>query len=145
MIWRCTRWPSPALLLVALPFLAGCAVWRGGRGGHPTQQAQIEVENNLIPPAAITVRISGIGRSVLLGDVRPGATGILSYRDAVFRGQYNLEASASAHGVHVTSPPFSLRAGDRIFWDVNNNLVRARDDPMEPSGTPAPKLPQRAH
>lgn len=109
--------PSP--LVAALSLIAACAS-AGGRSAR--SEVRIEVRNDLVPATSIVVRAVGGGRRSLLGDVPPAGERELRFRDD-FRGAYVLVARA-ARGVTVTSPRVPLRDGDRLVWQLSNNVLR---------------------
>jgi hypothetical protein len=109
------RLTAPAALLL----LAACAAGGRARAGA----VEVEVRNDMLPRADLTVRVvSDGGFRQLLGGVAPGATRTLRFQEPLYTGRYRL-VGQRADGTEVTSLPFSLFAGARVTWTVRENRL----------------------
>ena len=121
---------------LAVTLLAACATPTPGTEGQtgapapsgaPEQggeEVTVVVANNLTIPAAITVYMTPAagGSRRPIGSVSPNATSTLRYRAGTITGSYRLVADIP-NGRPVTSTPFPLTGGERVFWSLRNNEV----------------------
>ncbi len=115
---------SLSTLLAALVLLvAGCAS-TGGARGDAGSSVFVTVQNNSVPPQALTVHIvSDAGMRAILGSVSPGAVTRLDYRGSRPGTRYRLMARTTS-GTELFSQPFSLVEGESILWDISANAIR---------------------
>lgn len=107
------------LVPAALLLVAACAAGRGAAAGA----VEVEVRNDMLPRADLTVRvISEGGFRQLLGGVAPGATRTLRFREPSYPGRYRL-VGQRPDGTEVTSLPFTLFAGAHVTWTVRDNQL----------------------
>jgi hypothetical protein len=106
------------LALLALP--AGCAT--GSSAADGSRDAGVEVHNDLIPPAALTIYLvpeSGVRR--LIGNVGPGQTRTLSIREPM-AGRHRLLARTTG-GNDIVSNSITIGAMDTLRWNLSSNIV----------------------
>ncbi|MFW6331377.1 MAG: hypothetical protein ACOC3J_06595 [Gemmatimonadota bacterium] len=111
---------GPALLLAAAVAFGACAT-TGGAG--EVDAITVEVENTLVPPAALTVYIVPEGGvRERLGSVSPNATENFTFRPGT-ASRYQFVAE-TAGGADLVSNPFTI-PGDAqwVTWDLAANLV----------------------
>lgn len=115
------------LLALSLSFLPACATgaMEAEPGAVGEDEVIIRVNNNLIPPAAITVSIvPDIGVQQLLGAATPSETATFEYEAAAAVGQYRLVAEPTG-GQPLVSREFTLTDDDAVVeWDLNLNTIR---------------------
>lgn len=118
--------PALALTLalaLALPLAACGGTARGGDSGPSTEQATIVVENNLNPPAAVTIHaVSSLGSRQRVGSVPPGSTRTLRVSAGSLVGQYRFIADAGL-GRELVSVPLPLSGGETVRWELNTNTA----------------------
>ena len=126
---RRSRGPAAAaLVLLLLAPIGGCAT--GSSAGDGSTSAAVEVQNDLIPPASLTIYLvpeSGVRH--ILGDVGPSQTRVLNIRDPL-PGQHRFMARTTS-GSEIVSNPFAVSASDTLRWDLSSNIVTtiSGDDP----------------
>lgn len=115
----------PALLLAVL--LAACAT-AGNSSRAAGGDVVVRVDNNLIPPAALTVyMVSETGTRRLIGNVSPQQNATLSFDPLAASGRYRLVARTTA-GAEIASTPFTLTTGDAaVNWDLRSNIATVGD------------------
>lgn len=124
MLKRIAMFP---LLALSLSFLPACAT--GGameaEPGEAGDQVIVRVNNNLIPPAAITVSIvPDIGVQQLLGAATPSETATFEYEAAAAVSQYRLVAEPTGRPP-VVSREFVLTDDAAVVeWDLNLGTIR---------------------
>lgn len=112
---------SGCILLVGIVALGACAT--GGMGGAAEGSTGLEVQNNLIPPTALTIYlVPEIGTRRMIGSVQPGATRVVRFDPISASGQYQFVAETT-FGRDIVSNPVTFRSGDSIRWDVSANLA----------------------
>lgn len=120
-------------LVAALLVVAACASG-SGESGETTQagargDVAIDVNNDLIPPASITVFIvPETGSRRRLGSVGPGGRETFSYLPAVASMDHRLVAEVPGQRNSQTIP-FTLSGVSGVSWDVSNTTVRTRRAP----------------
>lgn len=109
---------------VALLLLAACATGRKAGDRHPGQDiVLVEVHNDLVPPADLTVRmISGNGIVTVLGGVGPNRIVVLQFRDPGLAGTYQLRADGSGDR-SVESREFTLYHRAYVVWSLQDNTI----------------------
>lgn len=116
-------------MLVLAWALGACA--GAGRARPVTgPEIEVEVDNGLVPGAAVTVRIEGPqGLQQVLGSVPSGARRrfrvALSAPDYV--GRYRLVAEGAAR--RWESPSFVAFAGAHVVWSLRFNTLRVEGAP----------------
>ncbi len=87
------------------------------------ENVQVQVQNNLVPPIAVTVWIvPRTGVKKMLGSVNPGATSTFDY-SSTNALPFVLEARTTG-GTNITSRQFTITAGtDQVAWDLHSNTV----------------------
>ena len=113
-----------SLLAIALGLvLAACAA--GGSGPATQGSTALEVQNNLIPPIALSIyAVPEFGSRRLIGQVQPGATRVIRFDPSSGGGQFRFAAEAS-FGREIVSNPVTLARGDSIRWDLSANIAVA--------------------
>lgn len=122
----------PPLVATFALVVAGCA--SSGAGG--TDEAAggasgvtVEVNNDLVPPAQITVFIvPETGTRRRLGTVPQGGQRSFSFDPRVPSMQFRLLAEATG-GSNSQSNPFPLAGASRVQWDVSNPNPRVGGAP----------------
>lgn len=110
---------SWALLLV----LAACG---GARSGSPEDRVQVRVNNNLVPPTALTVyAVSDAGSRRLLGSVSPNQEITLTFDPGSAGGSYRLMARTLS-GAEIVSNPVFIRTGGGVSWTLQSNIAVPR-------------------
>jgi hypothetical protein len=106
---------------LTLIVLAGCA--SGGGHAGPQVSMPISIDNNLIPPASLTIYLvpqSGIERN--LGTVVGSGHHVLHYRGLPLSGTYQLYARADNRA--MASNPIVLDENvTAIDWDLRRNYI----------------------
>lgn len=107
--------------MVLVPLLGACST--SGRTTGSRDLATVVVENNLAPPAQVTVyAVSSIGSQERVGIVAPGTTRSLRFSAGVGSGQIRLIARADG-GQQVTSQPIPLQGGQTVRWSLFANNI----------------------
>ncbi|HUO52006.1 MAG TPA: hypothetical protein VMT93_05780 [Gemmatimonadaceae bacterium] len=112
------------LVAVAVASLAGCAKKTVKPDQSLSPAVELEVVNNLNPPAQVTVFVSSAfsGRQVL-GTVSPGRTMRFTYTPTNATDKFAFLAQF-ASGRWATSPTFTLSNVQTVQWDMTTNMVR---------------------
>jgi hypothetical protein len=106
--------------VAGLLLIAACSAT--SRAGRATA-VSIQVENDLIPRADVTLQIVVPGGSRrFVGGVPPGAEREFRFDDASYVGQYRMVAR-KPDGEEVVSLPFNLFAGAIVAWSLGDNAV----------------------
>lgn len=105
------------LLPVAWLLLASCATG----GGADRHLVLVEVENNVVGGAPVTVRLLASDRApLLLGAVPGGDTRTFRYRSNLLSGNYRLAAQGPDGGV-IQSQSFTLHPRAAVYWSLRRN------------------------
>lgn len=123
MLKRIAMFP---LLALSLSFLPACATGAmEAESGAAGDEIIVRVNNNLIPPAAITVSIvPDVGIRQLLGAATPSETATFEYEAGAVVSQYRLVAEPTGRPP-VVSREFVLTDSDAVVeWDLNLNTIR---------------------
>jgi hypothetical protein len=117
---RRARLLSIALLVLALPALGGCALFRHS---SPGETVTLEIDNNLVVPAPVTVyAYSDVGSRQLVGSILPDRQAVLRFHAGHIMGSYRFVAVVT-RGAQLVSTPVSLNGGETVSWDLRNNLL----------------------
>jgi hypothetical protein len=118
-----------SFLSVVLLLTLGCTAGRTGAESEPRsaelspQDVEIEVRNDLTPRVSVTIRIvRGSGSPVTLGNVGPGRTRSLIFREQYFETTYVLIAE-TPNRTELRSRVFDLYASARVVWRLANNSL----------------------
>lgn len=116
------------VVLIAMPLLAACATGAPREGsGSPRVNTVLEVQNNLLPPRGVTIRvISAGGPRTVLGVVPTGRTVEFEYEQPGFQGIYYFVAEIDG-GASVRSSNVTLRDGTKWEWTLQTNVLRTVD------------------
>lgn len=121
------------VLSVAVTMLvAACAAGAApGTGGADSESVSIRINNNLIPPSAITVyAVPQTGGRQLLGNVSPSSIQTFRYNPVgLTSGQYQILAQTTGSG-EIVSREFTLVDVAAVEWDMSLNTIKL----TEPGG-----------
>jgi hypothetical protein len=118
-----TNAPAPAAAAPAAGASAGAAASSAGDTLQATE-ILVNVINNRIPPAVLTVWVMGpsVGR-ILLGDVAINQTKAFTFKAGNLNGNYRLIAQAGG-GAELPSQPFNLTPTLRfVQWSLDVNSI----------------------
>ncbi|HEX8393566.1 MAG TPA: hypothetical protein VF665_14575 [Longimicrobium sp.] len=114
--------------LLAAIVVTGCATTRPGEEETPPEILRVVIQNdgvitqqpriNLVPEGGGTMPIL-VGRLTTLG------VETLTVRRPDLGGTYRLQAQATG-GFVLTSPIFSTRGNEQLYWDLRRNTVSVR-------------------
>lgn len=114
-------WTTGATLLFSALSTSAC----GAISADDIPALRVEVQNNVSPPAAVTIYAeSPYGSRPLLGTVEANSTRTL--RSNLTEGEYRLVAHA-ADGTRTYSHTLRISGGDRWRWDVRSNALTRSD------------------
>jgi hypothetical protein len=114
---------SVAALMLATT-VAACATSTEGAGMN---DVGVEVRNDLVPSAALTIYVvPETGARRLLGSVSPAQTKMLSFRELSV-GQYRLMARTTA-GNEIVSNPIVLANAKTLRWDLSSNILTVLEE-----------------
>ena len=119
------------LLALMLVLSAGCAASAGAGAGEMDAAdgdgIAVQINNNVIPPTAITVyAVPETGARQLLGNMSPSANQTFRYNPVgLASGQFRLVAQPTAGG-EIASRPFTLVNVSAVEWDMNLNTIETR-------------------
>lgn len=116
--------PLVALFLVLFPTACATAGAGEGDGG-----VAIRVDNNLIPPASLTVSIVSVdtGFERLLGTITPGSQKSFRFEPVGASGRYRL-VGETVSGTEIPSTPFVLTDSEAIVnWDLQSRIATVND------------------
>ena len=122
---RRSLFPTLALLLTV--GLWGCA--SGGLedpmgGGEGDGTVSVQIDNDLVPPASVTVYIvPETGSRRRLGPINPGGQGTFSFNPGIRTSDFRLLANVNGQR-DVASNPFSLTGASAIRWSLSDRIVR---------------------
>lgn len=115
------------VLLLAGSFAVGCASAGAGTAPGTEGNTTLRLENNLIPPAALTIyAVPETGARRLIGSVSSGETATLRF-DAFNFGRYRFLAETTA-GAEIASNPVSFSPGATIRWGLSANIATVIED-----------------
>lgn len=110
--------------LAALSLVAACASGGTRTGGTPDPVVRLQVQNDLVPPRAVTVRaVSAGGPRSTLGTVSAGRTSVVEYEQPGFQGMYYFIAEVDG-GPEIRSRTVTLRDGAELLWSLQTNTLR---------------------
>ncbi|HWK89701.1 MAG TPA: hypothetical protein VNP72_06885 [Longimicrobium sp.] len=114
-------------LLIILTTAAGCASQRGYRNRPPAERFRVTVENNgyVAHSLRITLLPTG-GGEYNLGLMTTVGSETLSLERRGLSGTFRLRAETTTTRQARYSPPFRLRGGGAVYWDLQRNFVRRR-------------------
>lgn len=120
------RAPLALLALVVLLLSAGACASTSQGDGNAEGRVAVRVENNLIPPAPITVWAQPrIGTRSMVGVVAPSETKLLSFNPVGAGSEYVLVAEVSAGRV-LTSNPINISGSGTVVWNLSSNIATVR-------------------
>lgn len=121
------RFLGPAVALLLATTGAACASAGGGQVVEDPD-VTIEVENNLVPPTAVTILVSAATRpEQVLGPVNSQETERFQLRTAVIPGRYRLVAER-ADGARIFSRVIQVVSdGTTVEWDLELNLINLEE------------------
>ena len=115
---RAVAWGAALLLAVG-----GCASTGGPAVGGGTF---VEVENNLLPPTAVSVSaVPEMGTPRVIGSVSPSQTEALSFNAPAATAQYQFVAETTS-GREIVSNPLTVPQGSTVVWDLSSNVATIR-------------------
>lgn len=120
-------------LLSALAFGAACATATteapAGGGAEADaaagEQISVQVNNDLIPPAQVTVFAVSTASRTILGNVNPSARASFSFDVVAASREYRLLARTTA-GAEIVSNPFTITRPSTVNWNLQSNIAVVR-------------------
>lgn len=109
------------IIVAAFSTFQGCASAAPGSA----EMVSVRVNNDLIPPTAITVhanQTSGAGVRRRVGDVEPGATRTLTFAPGSFGGEFVFTARTTA-GQEIVSNPIVITPPESLEWRLSANIL----------------------
>lgn len=117
------RCAGAVLMLTFGVLIAACAT--GGSAAGTEGGTALEVQNNLIPPTALSVYlVPEFGSRRLIGQVQPGRSRVIRFNPLGSGGQFRF-AAETTFGREIVSNPVSVELGDSIRWDLSANIAVA--------------------
>ncbi|HEU0013518.1 MAG TPA: hypothetical protein VFQ45_07525 [Longimicrobium sp.] len=123
---------TPLLIALAAALAAalgaGCASGGPGGSGQSEDRFQVTVENNgyVASSLRITLLPASGGGEYNLGLMTTVGSETLSIQRPYLTGSFRLRAQTNTSRQALHSPPFRLRGGGSVDWDLQRNFVRRR-------------------